>query len=111
MDVKNVGYTVKHHFLQSDSKCTHLLAQTSEGHLMIVEVAPFDHHVGIMTSELKTSLTPQVLVSECMKEASKLRTKICFLTHNGLDLYHIYGYSLLLKDPRSDTPRLQMGEK
>jgi hypothetical protein len=111
MDVKSLGYTIKQYFIQSDSKCTHLLAQTLEGHLIIVEVTPFDHHSGMLVSELRTSTTPQALVSECTRNTSMLRTKICFLSHNGLDLHHLYGYSLFLKDPKSDTPRFQMGEK
>jgi uncharacterized surface protein with fasciclin (FAS1) repeats len=78
---------------------------------MIVEVTPFDHGGGLLVSQLKSSITPQALVSECVKNTAILKTKVCFLTHIGLDLYHLYEYSLLFKDPRSDAPRLRMGEK
>lgn len=111
MDVKSLGYVVKHHFIQNDFKCTHLLAQTSEGHLMIIEVTPFDHNNGMKMGQLSASITPQIMVTECMKNNGKSKTKVCFLTHNGLDLYHIFGYSLFFKDPKADAVKLQMGEK
>jgi uncharacterized surface protein with fasciclin (FAS1) repeats len=110
MSVKSEGYTIKHYFLQSSSQCTHVLAETFEGHLIIVEVTPFHHDVGILTSKLTASLAPQTLINACIKN-KLIRTKVCFLTHTGLDLYHMFGYSLLFKDPRADTPRLQLGEK
>lgn len=110
MEDKNHGYIVKHNFLQDSSRCEHILVQTSRGHLFVIEIPSYEQRTGILTSKLYTSITSQDVVYEYIKTQSH-RVKICFLSHVGLDLHHIYGYSLLYKDPRSDAPRLQIGEK
>lgn len=111
MDAKNVGYTAWLYFVNREGKCTHLLAKTSRGHLLIIEVTPFDHNGGIKTSTLSSSIIPHEFMLTCMKTQSDIKMQICFLSHNGLDLYHILGYSLLYKENKVEIPKFQMGEK
>ena len=105
------SYVTKYHFCTKDSKCSHIFVKTHDGYPAIVEVEPFDHAGGILISTLQTSVAPQNLMAECLNKTTEFKSEVCFLTHLGIDLQHIYGYSLFFKDPKSDVPKLQLGQR
>lgn len=111
MDIETLGYKVKQHFLQNDNECTHIMLESGEGHSLIVEVEPFEYHSGIKLQKTSAGLISEALRLHFKKVKQEIRTKLCYLTHNGLDLTEVSGSSFFFSDPNGDIPKFQMGEK
>ena len=111
MDLKKLGYKVEHYFIQRDSQCTHVMATTSEGHSFIMEVSPFEHSSDIEVLKENITIVDTEIIQYYQDIKPLMKTKICFLTHNGLDLTDAVGYSLMFNDKKIEVPKFKMGER
>lgn len=107
MDIVPSKYKILQYFVQDGKNCTHVMVQTPDKNLIIVEIEVREH-LGIPVQKNSTSI---VSASLKLHFKNKLRLKMCYLTHIGLDLMEVAGYSFLFAEARPQIGKFKMGEK